>query len=1147
MTKQKTKLGARVLSKAELNAILPNAESIYKQIEVFRNNIPEKQQASEKAGKEAWEQKTNNIGIMGRRGAGKTSILKTFHEGLKEKNNNNDIILPIIIPENMSADTSLMDVVLGMLKSEVENKKDEKKKEREKRSVYSDDCIYSGRDSLEKEYNKLVKQYCYIKKDYRDILIQQFTTEQNYVDKTTQVFNSDTEFIRRFNTFVEKLLCAEEKQDMKSMIFLFIDDIDLSTTKCMDVVRTLLSYLSNPRIVTFISGDMGTFEEALTLEFLRQEKALSKEVFDEVYYSVTDSDDGQKDAKLLERKKTLAYEYLKKIVPPAYRRTIKYWALEERGKYLVGNESETEKNDAGKTDKAPGPLNLSELLCAVTGSRVDKAYFTYKKGVDSKYMGVTFQMFDDTSRGLNNVYNVLQELYNAKESEGDGAKGVKDPLMLWRLIETIEDSNILYAKHKETLRKKIIVLEGNQILVNFDNAFRILYGNEEEEKEEKIEKEKKRINGFDAKERFTMFLLIDFAARLSCCGQSEDLGYEKLKNRIVREYLIDETIDDEIAVSRDWKKWQKEEESKADKVDIWSILAGLLKKGDFIFILYLIKFLGREDIYSILTSPQLSRYGDSNRECAYKITYALAQTVWAMRETEEERKKYLADLYICLPNEMMALLSKLALNPKVIYGKSLMKDENPGFEKYSSYENCTWRDASTGHVESFMNHLRPRDFPDKKAVLRLEYENECIRYSIYYSMFLNQYGEKEHKFNFKEMTEKLVYRGLTVAIMNQLQDVMDNYKVKKLRDAGYKIPGGENGKPEKRENQEKQVIALIDEKDMWATPYAKTNIYTYLKRKKKDYINQMGQGRLIFEVSELFASEGAYSALKACPKGSSGKALANRLMEQVNNILFLSKGKERFSDGRYYLSLEQVLTIQCLLDGFLRSHPRIRYAKKEARRLFMKIGEMPLVIRTNEWGGICSEIKAREKTFFDSVFRGSESDNSGKNSLHDSVVAKFGGKSNLESIAERVYSEWHGKGREILQMLEESWSEYRRNSEEEKAAEADYFQYYVQQKITGWLEDNLEKNDSQNGWEEMEPVIPKEDYKFIFHSYLRYLQENDSDAERTGARAEDIVKLAEYMLESEVIADRRIQNEVYEVINEELHITEEEFEGLFIK
>lgn len=159
------------------------------------------------------EQKTNNIGIMGRRGAGKTSILKTFYHKLKTESNrenkkNEDIILPIIVPENMSSSTTLMDVVLGRLKSIVD-----KKKESEERGKYSKDCIYSGRASLEQQYNELVKQYCYIKKDYRDILIQQFTTEQNYVDRTKKVFSSDSEFIKLFNQFVIALLQNERKME----------------------------------------------------------------------------------------------------------------------------------------------------------------------------------------------------------------------------------------------------------------------------------------------------------------------------------------------------------------------------------------------------------------------------------------------------------------------------------------------------------------------------------------------------------------------------------------------------------------------------------------------------------------------------------------------------------------------------------------------------------------------------------------------------------------------------------------------------------------------------------------------------------------------------------------------------------------------
>ena len=281
MEQQKIKLGARVLTEQEMNLILPNSNQVYDQIDVFRSNI------SEGSGS---EQKTNNIGIMGCRGAGKTSILKTFYKRLsEEQKNTGDILLPIVIPENMSPGTSLMDVILGMFKPIVKEIGDERKrKENEKRGR---DCIYSGRDKLEKVYNDMVRQYCYIKKDYRDILIRQFTTEQYYLDKTKEVFNSDSEFIKLFGEFVN-ILCtyAEEKRDRAddaegshAMIFLFIDDIDLSTTRCMDVVKVLLSYLPNPRIVTFISGDLDTFEEALTLDFLRQENSLDAEVFRTTY------------------------------------------------------------------------------------------------------------------------------------------------------------------------------------------------------------------------------------------------------------------------------------------------------------------------------------------------------------------------------------------------------------------------------------------------------------------------------------------------------------------------------------------------------------------------------------------------------------------------------------------------------------------------------------------------------------------------------------------------------------------------------------------------------------------------------------------------------------------------------------------------
>lgn len=302
-------------------------------------------------------------------------------------------------------------------------------------------------------------------------------------------------------------------------MFLFIDDVDLSTNRCMDIVRTLLFYLSNPRIVTFISGDMETFEEELTLEFLRQEGALKEDVFKETYYSANDTSD--KYTSLLERKKTLAYEYLRKIIPPAYRRSIRYWSLEERGNYRITGE------DGGEEEY------LAKLLVEVSEEKLKKSYFIYKEDGKKKCMGLAFHMFDDTSRGLNNVYNVLQEIHDMSGNE---------TLLYWRLIETMVDSKPLYARYKSALLEKIIVLGQERVKIDLANAYEMLYGNTEVK-----DAGEKRM--FSARERFILYMLMDFASRLFPQEQYDD-KYGVLKNKIIQEYLSDETIDDRIAPKR---------------------------------------------------------------------------------------------------------------------------------------------------------------------------------------------------------------------------------------------------------------------------------------------------------------------------------------------------------------------------------------------------------------------------------------------------------------------------------------------------------------------------------------------------------------------------------------------------------------------
>ncbi len=1104
MERHKTKLGARILSESELEVILPNAESVYEQIEVFRSNIPEKNGPV--------EQKTNNIGIMGSRGTGKTSVLKTFHENLKSRarkdgkhngrGTDGDIILPIIVPENMSPGATLMDVVLGMLKPVMEEREDSKAAE-------SGDCIYSGRDSLEKLYNKLIKQYCYIKKDYRNILIQQFTTEQYYLDKTKEVFNSDSEFIDLFDRFVTRLLRNENESGENAMIFLFIDDIDLSADRCMDVVRTLLSYLSHPRIVTFISGDIQIFEEALTLEFLRQEQALDDKVFREVYFSAGEGDNNR----LLERKKTLAYEYLKKILPPAYRRSIKYWSLEERGKYRISE-------GGGNTQKS-----LADLLVDVSGERLGKTYFVYSEDGRKKTLSPAFHMFDETSRGLNNVYNVLQELCDLKVKEEDTRED-KAELSLWRLIETLVDSSLLYAKHKEYLLKKIIVLGQEQVRIHFENAYQWLYP----------EEAKKGARMLPSKERFAVFFLIDFAAGLFSRQHGENEEYINLKNKVMQEYLSDENIDDRIAAQRDMLPLICERENKNSKqkpVSVQSVLLSLLKQGDFIFALHLVRCLGREEIYNILKND--GKQWRSDREIAYKVAGALAKTVRAINETEEGRRNYLANLYLRMPDAMLGLFDMLSLDPKIIYGRHLtdnVKIETRGIRFIADNpRNLAWENYE--NIENYVHEGSLFYSNSKQAnLLWAEYENRNLRYWMYFESCLREKSNTE--LNIFGRLDEQIALSLTKTVMNWLQDagVMDKYKVKRLGEIDYdSLLSIENGKLAR----ERQVIKQIDEDGLWNTSYAKEKIFGYLDNERTSIVFELCRGRIILDGTELLT--GAYAALEGCEKGSSGKALINGLVKKVRKVLSLStgaeKGKERsFADGKYYLRLEQALIIQCLLEEFLQIHYRARYGKKEMRELLMKIKELPVFAHTSEWNAINVELEEREDNFF----------TENENGLKDDMIKELEARGLLESAMQNIGTEYYNDRQKGSPSLMEFLAG---NNELYLLEDNIYFRYLLQKKQIEKLK--KEREVKMIKWENIEPVISKEADLFIFHSYLRYLQSNDRDAEKAGAQAEEVATLAGYMLEGEIIADQKVENEVYEIIGKKLELTEEEFETLFLK
>lgn len=463
------KIGARVLSGKEVALILPTYAKLKEQIEEIRKEVTGKDGNGVEEDTYDSIQKTNNIGIMGARGTGKTSVLKTIVKELEKENSQKgdrgkkevkNIILPMIVPENMSESMNLMAAILGLFKKEVA----EIEKEAEQSGL---SCWQEKQPEVIKCYNELVKRYCYIQNEYRQVIIGQYTTENDYVKRSSEIFNSDIEFINCFRKFIKDLIAYEKRYHKDAMIFILIDDIDLSTRRCTDVVKTLLSYLSHPRIITFVSGDLDTFEEALTLDFTRQEQMMDAGLLTQRFIN---------NQTVKQRKRILAYEYLKKVIPPVYRHTVKHWALETRGDYRISvenGEGVDEKDGISEEKMQQGAYRRLAYLLTETFKEYDCFEFfqyhdhsgtggTETQEGNKKIIPEIFHLFDDTSRGLNNVYNALMDTNRIlKKEDKDHSHFIAIKLFL----ETVVAAKPIYNTYRNFLLEDVI-----QFGENFDTT-----------------------------------------------------------------------------------------------------------------------------------------------------------------------------------------------------------------------------------------------------------------------------------------------------------------------------------------------------------------------------------------------------------------------------------------------------------------------------------------------------------------------------------------------------------------------------------------------------------------------------------------------------------------------------------------------------
>lgn len=265
------KSGIKTLNSTQINNGLPGYDLLKSKIEIIR----EKAVGIDNLEENLFENlKYDNIfSILGGRGAGKTSILFTLYDYLKndsEQSKNINILMPLIMPELIDNSDNFIGWILAAMEQnliDIENKIIEK--------GYCDDsseygrickdhnfferCVFNKRNGLRKAYEELKKAY-YSKQYGNRIDEQDYSADLELISgSTAKGFALVNKFMRYWNMLVKTYKGYMSKQnngkEMKEpLIFIMIDDADLKPQIINELIFGLPKFFSHPNVVVIISA-----------------------------------------------------------------------------------------------------------------------------------------------------------------------------------------------------------------------------------------------------------------------------------------------------------------------------------------------------------------------------------------------------------------------------------------------------------------------------------------------------------------------------------------------------------------------------------------------------------------------------------------------------------------------------------------------------------------------------------------------------------------------------------------------------------------------------------------------------------------------------------------------------------------------------
>lgn len=455
-------IGARALGD-QIYKIMPTYALLLEQLQEIRSTAANQTGKNKSWRNELNKQDFNNtVGIFGPRGTGKSSALYTLRDKLSEDKYN--ILLPLIEPDNFGDNTKIIGSIVGFLCEEGKKLLHILKNETDvpdNLGSYFNNGTLVPNNPLKQIIDETIEYHLYTERQYRDIIGQNYADLATHIRKSERLLIPDIEFRKKLMILIDTIIDVKKSLIIKNdnlrvehphpvtLIYIFIDDIDLKTSKTRELMDALLQYTNHPHIITVLSGDYEILTESLTLALLQDEplKELGLGAHDslKVLERVNDGEQGanqkQENFTILKRKTGLAHEYLKKIIPPARRHQLVKWNEKTIPNFAFGNET------------------LLDQLVKLLG---EWSIFSYKDKVEnaseviSKAIKKSYVIFDERPRGIVNAYYHLNQLLKAQRDE-ESNKAEKHFQLVKAFVDTLILSNMKLLPQQEFIYEKFLL------------------------------------------------------------------------------------------------------------------------------------------------------------------------------------------------------------------------------------------------------------------------------------------------------------------------------------------------------------------------------------------------------------------------------------------------------------------------------------------------------------------------------------------------------------------------------------------------------------------------------------------------------------------------------------------------------------------